>query len=223
MRAATVIGVNTAVILPAQGICFAIASSTAERVAIALIREGRVRRAWLGVGGQTLPLPRRIVRHFALAARVRRAHRDGGARLAGGGRRTRARRRHRRARRRRRSRTSTTCNGCSPATRSRARSRCCVVRRDRDAHAWPSTAATSRARQDPLSGHGCRLRLCRRAAFLCNNRANLIASRWHTMLDRDGYRPNVAIVIVNAQEPGLLGQTDPRALVAVSARRHQSR
>jgi S1-C subfamily serine protease len=61
-----VIGVNTAVIFAAQGICFAIASSTAERVAIALIRDGRVRRARLGVGGQTLPLPRRIVRHFAL-------------------------------------------------------------------------------------------------------------------------------------------------------------
>lgn len=61
-----VIGVNTAVILPAQGICFAIAASTAERVAIQLIREGRVRRAFLGVSGQTLPLPRRIVRHFAL-------------------------------------------------------------------------------------------------------------------------------------------------------------
>ena len=61
-----VIGVNTAVILPAQGICFAIGASTAERVAIALIREGRVRRAYLGVGGQTLALPRRIVRHFGL-------------------------------------------------------------------------------------------------------------------------------------------------------------
>ncbi|HEY1325336.1 MAG TPA: trypsin-like peptidase domain-containing protein [Casimicrobiaceae bacterium] len=61
-----VIGVNTAVILPAQGICFAIAASTAERVSVALIREGRVRRAWLGLGGQTLALPRRIVRHFEL-------------------------------------------------------------------------------------------------------------------------------------------------------------
>src|SRR4029079_2010153 len=56
----------TAVIRAAQGICFAIAASTAERVAIALIRDGRVRRARLGVGGQTLPLPRRIVRHFDL-------------------------------------------------------------------------------------------------------------------------------------------------------------
>jgi S1-C subfamily serine protease len=63
-----VIGVNTAVIHAAQGICFAIASTMAERVAVALIREGRVRRAWLGVGGQTLVLPRRIVRHFALPA-----------------------------------------------------------------------------------------------------------------------------------------------------------
>ncbi len=63
-----VIGVNTAVIRGAQGICFAIASSTAERVVIALIRDGRVRRARLGVGGQTLPLPRRIVRHFDLPA-----------------------------------------------------------------------------------------------------------------------------------------------------------
>ena len=61
-----VIGVNTAVILPAQGICFAIAASTAERVAAALIREGRVRRAYLGLGGQTQPIPRRVVRHFAL-------------------------------------------------------------------------------------------------------------------------------------------------------------
>jgi len=61
-----VIGVNTAVIRPAQGICFAIAASTADRVAVALIRDGRIRRAWLGIGGQTLTLPRRYVRHFDL-------------------------------------------------------------------------------------------------------------------------------------------------------------
>jgi S1-C subfamily serine protease len=61
-----VIGVNTAVIRAAQGICFAIAASTAERIAVALIREGRVRRAYLGIGGHTLALPRRIVRHFGL-------------------------------------------------------------------------------------------------------------------------------------------------------------
>jgi len=63
-----VIGVNTAVILPAQGICFAIAASTAERVVVALIRDGRVRRAYLGVGGVTVAIARRIVRYFELPA-----------------------------------------------------------------------------------------------------------------------------------------------------------
>lgn len=85
--AGRVIGVNTAVILPAQGICFAIASNTAERVAIALIREGRVRRAYLGISAQELPLPRRIVRHFALpvesGARVETVTRDSPAAAAG--------------------------------------------------------------------------------------------------------------------------------------------
>ncbi|HTS23897.1 MAG TPA: trypsin-like peptidase domain-containing protein [Casimicrobiaceae bacterium] len=82
-----IIGVNTAIILPAQGICFAIASNTAERVAIALIREGRVRRAYLGVTAQDLPLPRRVVRHFDLprdsGARIESVARDSPAALAG--------------------------------------------------------------------------------------------------------------------------------------------
>ena len=57
-----VIGVNTAIILPAQGICFAIASNTAEFVAAWLIKEGRIRRSWIGVAGQNVPIHRRVVR-----------------------------------------------------------------------------------------------------------------------------------------------------------------
>jgi len=63
-----IIGVNTAIILPAQGICFAIASSTAEFVAAWLIKEGRIRRSWIGVAGQTVPIHRRVVRFHRLAA-----------------------------------------------------------------------------------------------------------------------------------------------------------
>jgi len=55
-----VIGINTAVIMGAQGICFAVASNTASFVVSELIRHGRVRRASIGVAGQTVPLPRRI-------------------------------------------------------------------------------------------------------------------------------------------------------------------
>jgi S1-C subfamily serine protease len=56
-----IIGVNTAIILPAQGICFAIASNTAEFVAAWLIKEGRIRRSWIGVIGQNVPIHRRVV------------------------------------------------------------------------------------------------------------------------------------------------------------------
>ncbi len=61
-----VIGVNTAIIPSAQGICFAIAGNTAEFVAAWLIKEGRIRRAWLGIHGQTAPVHPRIARHLGL-------------------------------------------------------------------------------------------------------------------------------------------------------------
>jgi S1-C subfamily serine protease len=61
-----VIGVNTAIIRPAQGICFAIASNTARWVAGWLIKDGRIRRSFLGVAGQTAPLLRKVVRAYAL-------------------------------------------------------------------------------------------------------------------------------------------------------------
>jgi len=62
-----VIGVNTAMILPAQGICFAIAANTAGFVMSKLIHEGRMRRSYLGVAGQNVPLHRRVVRFHGLA------------------------------------------------------------------------------------------------------------------------------------------------------------
>jgi S1-C subfamily serine protease len=64
--AGEVIGVNTAMIRPAQGICFAIASNTARLVAGWLIRDGKIRRSYIGVAGQNVPLHRRVVRFYDL-------------------------------------------------------------------------------------------------------------------------------------------------------------
>src|SRR5881394_172758 len=62
-----VIGVNTAIILPAQGICFAIAINTAKFVASRLIRDGRIERAYVGVAGQNVALHRRVIRFYDLS------------------------------------------------------------------------------------------------------------------------------------------------------------
>lgn len=61
-----VIGVNTAMILPAQGICFATSIDTAKFVAGRLIRDGRISRSYIGLAGQNVPIPRRIVRFYQL-------------------------------------------------------------------------------------------------------------------------------------------------------------
>src|SRR5881409_3334083 len=64
--AGEVIGVNTAMIRPAQGICFAIVSNTARLVAGWLIRDGKIRRSYIGVAGQNVPLHRRVIRFYDL-------------------------------------------------------------------------------------------------------------------------------------------------------------
>jgi S1-C subfamily serine protease len=56
-----VIGINTAIIAQAQAICFAVAVDIASVVIPPLLRHGRVRRGWLGVGGSTMALDRRII------------------------------------------------------------------------------------------------------------------------------------------------------------------
>jgi S1-C subfamily serine protease len=61
--AGEVIGVNTATILPAQGLCFAISVNTAQFIATKLIRDGLIRRAYIGVQAQTASISRNIARH----------------------------------------------------------------------------------------------------------------------------------------------------------------
>jgi S1-C subfamily serine protease len=63
-----VIGVNTAIILPAQGLCFAIPINTAQYVVPRLIKDGRIRRGYIGIGGQNVPLPLHAVHVFGLQA-----------------------------------------------------------------------------------------------------------------------------------------------------------
>jgi S1-C subfamily serine protease len=82
-----VIGVNSAMIAGAQGICFAVAANTARLVLGQLVRFGRVRRAWLGISVQAAPLPRRLARlhdlHQARAAQLAEVVPDGPAARAG--------------------------------------------------------------------------------------------------------------------------------------------
>jgi S1-C subfamily serine protease len=61
-----VIGINTATIMPAQGLCFAIGIDTAKFVATQLLLHGRVRRSWIGIAGQNVPLPRRLIYEYKL-------------------------------------------------------------------------------------------------------------------------------------------------------------
>jgi S1-C subfamily serine protease len=64
---ARLIGINTAIIQMAQGICFAIPVNTVRRVVAQLFSQGRVVRGFLGISGQTVPLPTKVVRHYNLS------------------------------------------------------------------------------------------------------------------------------------------------------------
>ena len=61
-----VIGVNTATIMGAQGLCFAIGINTAKFVVSRLLRDGKIRRSYIGVEAQTVPLHRRLIRFYDL-------------------------------------------------------------------------------------------------------------------------------------------------------------
>jgi S1-C subfamily serine protease len=73
-----VVGINTAIIAMAQGICFAVPSNTAQRVVSLLLRDGRVIRSYLGITGETWPIHRRVNRYYHLEQEsgVRVAHVD---------------------------------------------------------------------------------------------------------------------------------------------------
>ena len=81
------IGVNTAIIPGAQGICFATAIDTVKWVLVQLLKDGRVRRGYLGIAGANVPLARRIAHHFEVdntrAVRVESVEPDGPASRAG--------------------------------------------------------------------------------------------------------------------------------------------
>jgi S1-C subfamily serine protease len=62
-----VVGINTAILAPAQGLCFAIASNTARFVASRLMRDGRIRRSYVGIVGNQIPIPRALARAHQLA------------------------------------------------------------------------------------------------------------------------------------------------------------
>src|SRR5215472_9902776 len=83
----SVVGINTAIIAMAQGICFSISANTVEFVASRLIRDGRVKRCYIGIAGQNVPLPRRVVRFHALTResgiRVESTAPEGAARAGG--------------------------------------------------------------------------------------------------------------------------------------------
>jgi S1-C subfamily serine protease len=82
-----VVGINTAIIAMAQGICFSISANTVEFVASRLIRDGRVKRCYIGIAGQNVPLPRRVVRFHELTresgVRVESTAPEGAARAGG--------------------------------------------------------------------------------------------------------------------------------------------